>query len=142
MDRESPEYQLAKFKHAIGDNGLKVIKSLTYSEGENADDWRVIMDMMEKHCIGEVNKIYERYCFNRRDKLPMETVDNFVVELKTLAKTCNFCNCLRDSLMRDRIVLGIKNEQTTKKLVRMRDLTLNQCIDVCRSEEITSMQMK
>jgi len=76
------------------------------------------------------------------DKFPTETVDNFVAELKTLAKTCNFCDCLSDSLIRDRIVLGIKNEQTTKKLLRMRDLTLNRCIDVCRSEEVTSMQMK
>ena len=77
LDRESPKYQLAMFKHVIGDDGLKVIKSFTYSEGENANDWRVVMGKMEEHCIGEVNKIYERYCFNKRDKLPTETVDNF-----------------------------------------------------------------
>ena len=76
------------FKHAIGDDGLKVIKTFSYSETENANDWRVVMGKMEKHCIGEVNEIYERYCFNKRDKLPTETVDNFVAELKTLAKTC------------------------------------------------------
>ena len=46
---------------------------------------------------------------------------------------------MRDSLIRDRIVLGIKNEQTTKKLLRMRDLTLNRCIDVCRSEEVAEL---
>ena len=39
-------------------------------------------------------------------------------------------------------MLGIKNEQTTKKLLRMRDLTLNRCIDVCRSEEVAELQMK
>ena len=71
------------------------------------------------------------------------SMDNtFVVELKTLAKTCNFCDCLRDSLIRDCIVLGIGNEQTTKKLLRIRDLTLNKCIDICRSEEIDEVQMK
>ena len=74
--------------------------------------------------------------------LPTESVDSFVAELRNLAKTCNFCDCLRDSLIRDRIVLGIKNEQTTKKLLRMRDLTLNRCIDVCRSEEVAELQMK
>ena len=103
------------FKQAIGDDGLKVIKSFTYSKGENTNNWLVVMGNMEKHCIGEVNKIYERHCFNKKDKLPTETIDNFVAELKTLAKTCNFCNCLRDSLIRDRIVLGIKDEPTTKK---------------------------
>ena len=97
---------------------------------------------MEKHCIGEVNEIYERYCFNMRDKLPTESVDSFVAELSNLAKTCNFCDCLRNSLIRIRIVLGIKNEQTTKKLLRMRDLTLNRCIEVCRSKEVAELQMK
>ena len=72
-----------------------------------------------KHCIGEVNEIFERYCFNKQDKLPTKSADCFVAELKTLAKTCNFCDCLHDSLIRDRIVLGIKDEQTTKKLLRI-----------------------
>ena len=71
------------------------------------------MDKMEKHCIGEVNKISKRYCFNKKDKLPTETVDNFVAERKALAKTYNFCHCLCDSLICNRIVLGIKNKQTT-----------------------------
>ena len=74
-----------------------------------------VMCKMEKHCIGEVNEIFERYCFNKRDKLPTETVDNFVADLKTLAKTCNLCVCLRDSLIRDRILLGIKNKQAIFK---------------------------
>ena len=142
LDRETPEFQLAMFKHTIGDDALKVIKTFNYAEGENSSDWRVVMGKMEKHCIGEVNEIYERYCFNMRDKLPTESVDSFVAELRNLAKTCNFCDCLRDSLICDRIVLGIKNEQTTKKLLRMRDLTLNRCIDVCRSEEVAELQMK
>ena len=142
LDRETPEFQLAMFKHTIVDNALKVIKTFNYAEGENSSDWRVVMGKMEKHCIGEVNEIYERYYFNMRDKLPTESVDSFVAELRNLAKTCNFCDCLRDSLTRDRIVLGIKNEQTTKKLLRMRDLTLNRCIDVCRSEEVAELQMK
>ena len=143
LDRETAEFQLAMFKHTSGDDALKVIKTFTYTEEENQNDWPVVMGKMEKHCIGEVNEIYERYCFNKRDKLPTESVDCFVAELKSLAKTCNFCNCLRDSLIRDRIVLGIKSEQTTKKLLRMSDLTLNrQCIDVCRSEEVAKLQMK
>ena len=142
LDRESSPYQLAMFKHTIGDDALKVIKTFSYTEGEDSGNWRVVMDKMGKYCIGEVNEIYERYCFNKRDKLPSESVDCFVAELKTLAKTCNFCDCLRDILIRDRIVLGIKDEQTTKKLLRIRDLTLNRCIDICRSEEVTALHMK
>ena len=79
------------FKHMVGDDALKVIKTFSYTEAENSNDWHVVMDKLEKYCIREVNEIYERYCFNKRDKLPTESVDSFVAELKTLAKTCNFC---------------------------------------------------
>ena len=56
LDRETAEFQLAMFKYTIGDDALKVIKTFNYAEGENSSDWRVV--------------IYERCCFNMRDKLP------------------------------------------------------------------------
>ena len=111
-------YQLAIFKYAISNDGLMVIKTFSYFEGENASGWRVAMSKMEKHCIGEVHEIYERYNFNKRDKLPTETVQNFVAELKTLSKNCNICDCLRDSLICHRVVLGIKNEEPLKSFSR------------------------
>ena len=41
-----------------------------------------------------------------------------------------------------RFLLGIKYEQTTKKILRIRDLALNRCIDICCREEITALHMK
>ena len=55
LDRGSADYQLALLKHATGDEGLKTIKTFTYADGEDQNDWRVLMEKMEKHCIGEVN---------------------------------------------------------------------------------------
>ena len=43
----------------------QVIKAFSYSEGENANDWRVVMVQ-----DGEVNEIDKRNCFNKRDDLP------------------------------------------------------------------------
>ena len=57
LDRENSECQLAMFKHAIGDDGLKVIKRFTYSEVENANNSCVVMGEMEKHCIGDSSQI-------------------------------------------------------------------------------------
>ena len=81
------------FKRTISDDAIKVIKTLSYTEGGDSNNWRVVI------------------AINNRHKLLTESVDYFVAELKTLAKTCNFCDCLRNSLIRDRIVLGIKDEQ-------------------------------
>ena len=59
-----------------------------------------------------------------------------------MAKKCNFCDCLCDSLIRDRIVLGIKDRQTTEKLLRIRDLAMNWCTDIYCSQEVTALHMK
>ena len=118
LENESPAFQLAMFKHSVGDEGLKVIKTFGYNEHENSSDWKVVMAKVEAHCIGEVNETFVRYVFNNWDKLQGESIDSYVAELNTLVKTCNVCNCLPDSLIRDGVVLGIKNEQTTKKLLR------------------------
>ena len=49
LDRETAEFQLAMFKHTIGDDASKVIKTFSYADGENSNDWRVVMSKMEKH---------------------------------------------------------------------------------------------
>ena len=50
------------FKYTIGDDVLKVIKTFSYPKDEDSNNWCVVMVKMEKHCIGEVNEINERYC--------------------------------------------------------------------------------
>ena len=42
LDRECPPYQLAMFKRTISDNALKVIKTLSYTEGEDSNNWHVV----------------------------------------------------------------------------------------------------
>ncbi|CAH3149268.1 unnamed protein product [Porites lobata] len=101
----------------------------------------VILEKMEKYCIGECNETYERYVFNRRDQESNESVDAYVTALRKLAKTCNY-GTLADSLIRDRIVVGINDNSARKKLLQAGKLTLSQCIDICRSSETSARQLK
>ena len=59
----------------------------------------------------------------------------------SLAKTCNF-GVLENSLIRDRIVIGRRDNQARKKLLQVSKLTLKECIDICRSYETSSQQLK
>ena len=79
---------------------------------------------------------------NSRNQEEQESIDAYVTVLRNLAKSCNFCDCMRDSLIRDRIVLGVNNNAIRKKLLQVRGHMLNQCIDTCRSNEATTSQMK
>jgi len=74
--------------------------------------------------------------FNSRDQKEGEAIDAYVGQLRTLAQSCNFCTCLNDTLIRDRIVLGIRDGGTRKRLLRQGKLTLQKCIEIAKSDEV------
>ena len=45
-------------------------------------------------------------------------------------------------MIRDRLVIGINDNATQKKLLQDRKLTLTKAIDICRSSETTKKQVK
>ena len=86
--------------------------------------------------------MYEQYVFNSRNQKDGETIKEYVTELRTLAQSCNFCTWLQDTLIRDRNVLRISDELARKRLLQHAKLTLQKCIDICRSSEATKTQIK
>jgi len=125
----------------IGSDALDVYDGLDFESEEQKKDIDVVLQKLQSYCIGETNEIYERYKFNKRDQELNESVDAYVTALRTLSKMCNF-GILEDSLIRDRIVIGVNDNQTRKKLLQVSKLTLKDCIDICRSYETTSHQLK
>ena len=84
---------------------------------------------------------FERYIFNKRDQEANEPIDAYVSALQKLTKTCNYGQ-LTDSLVRDRIIVGIRDTAARKRLSQTRKLTLKQCIDIVRSFKVSEVQLK
>jgi len=68
-----------------------------------------IIEAFNRHWIGETNVTYERYVFNQRIKQLSESIDDFVADLRKLAKSCAF-EQLEDSLIHDRIIVEIRDD--------------------------------
>ena len=83
----------------------------------------VVQKFVEEYCIGQTSETFERYLFNSRSQKEGGSIDHYVSALKTLAKSCNFCQCLHDSLIRDRIVFGVQKPALRKKPLQERRLT-------------------
>ncbi|KAK7105231.1 hypothetical protein V1264_016637 [Littorina saxatilis] len=132
-------YSRALFLHTLGQEGLTVYNGLKLDDNPTV---KQIMDAFDDHFIGKRNETYERYVFNKRDQKPNENVEDYIATLRTLANTCNFCECLKDTLLRDRIVLGIQDGPTRKELLQEAELTLEKCVHMCRAAESTSQQLK
>lgn len=141
LDKQPEDYRVALFLYSIGSDAVKIYKGFDLSE-ENSSRLSETMKEFDKYAIGETNETYERYMFNSRDQKEGKSIDAYVGTLRTLGQTCNFCTCLHDSLMRDRIVLGVRESETGKCLLCQTKLTLQKCIEIVKSDEISNSQMK
>lgn len=117
MDKQSDDYKVALFLYCIGPEAVNTYNSFDLTQG-NKRNLTAIIEEFEKYAIGDVKESYERFIFNSRNQLEGETVDEYVTQLRNLAKSCNFCTCLHDSLIRDRIVLGIRDAHKRKRLLQ------------------------
>ena len=129
----------------LGPDALEIVDGLSFASEEERKDIDVVLEKLDEFCVGETNEIYERYKFNKRtrrqDQESGKSVDSYVAALCTLAKTCNYGSLL-DSLIRDRIVVGIRDNGTRKRLLQEPKLTLTRCIDICRSSKATALQLQ
>ena len=142
LTTQEKKYVCNMFLHVSGEEGQRIYDSLDFEATEDKEDITLILKKFETTINGEINESYERYQFNKREQKHDESIDTYIAALKELAKNCNFCKCLKDSLLRDRIVAGVVSNSTRKKLLQKRDLTLKDAIDICRSDEAAVMQLK
>ena len=87
------------------------------------------------------NKIYNRYVFKSRVQNENESLDQFVTELKTLIKDCDYPAATTDEHIRDHIVFGVRSSAIRKKLIlEGSDLTLAKCLDIAHPYELSLPQ--
>lgn len=82
--------------------------------------------------------LVERFKFYKRVQQESESLNDFVVALKRLASTCEFGNFLKEAL-RDRFVLGMKNQNVQQKLISKRELTFETACDIAIGMETAKL---
>jgi uncharacterized protein YerC len=141
IDKEDADRQVAIFRACIGSDAYDIYTTLEFESEDDREKPDKLIEAFERHCIGEVNEIYERYVFNKRQQQPGESFDAFLGDLRRLMKTCGY-GTVEESTIRDRIVLGIRDDATRKKILQTRTLDLVRAVNICRSSEATKRQLK
>ena len=84
--------------------------------------------------------IAERFHFHRHNqKTSSESISDYVAELRRLATHCESGDYLEQAL-RDRLVCGIRHENTQKRLLSEANLTLAKATEITRGIEATESQ--
>lgn len=69
-----------------------------------------------------------------------ESVDAFVVQLKTQARKCEFHDEELPKLVRDRLVVGINNAKVRTEMLRDPDLTLDKAVVLAKAWETSDRE--
>ena len=106
---------------------------------ENKKKYAKVKEKFDNHFIVRRNVIFERAKFNKRKQEDSENVENFVTSLYTLSEHCGYHD-LREEMIRDRIVVGIKDANLSVKMQLDPDLTLKKATDMARQSESVRKQ--
>lgn len=64
-----------------------------------------------------------------------EHFNQYVANLRLLIKTCGYCADCEPTMLRDRIILGIRDDDIREELLKESKLTLEKCLDICTAGE-------
>ena len=138
LNKKDEESQVNTLIYSMGDEADDILQSFGMSE-DDRKKYNAVKKKFEGHFIIKRNVIFERARFNMRVQTEGESVDNFITDLYTLAEFCDFSD-LRDKLIRDRIVVGIRDKALSERLQLEADLTLEKAVNLVRQKEVVRKQ--
>ena len=137
-----------------GDDVKKFVDSL---EPQDKTDYKKLLEILKQKFNHLENEIVERHIFNTMVQDEDELIDAFVLRLRTQAKKCNYrkpsttttvtiaetdhqvaiqFEDISDNLIRDRIVVGITNQNIKTRLLREKSLNLDTAIAIVKAQEL------
>ena len=125
--------QISMLLYCIGPEAESVLDStnITTSQRKKYDS---VVAKLDSFFQVRKNTIFERAKFNRRCQGEDETAEQFITALFALAENCNYGD-LRDELIRDRLVVGIRDTALSERLQTDADLTLDKAMKAVRQRE-------
>lgn len=140
LTESAKEKQVAVLLHVIGEEAREKFNTFTLTV-EQMKDSKEVLNAFENLCTPKTNETVESYVFFTRVQQEGESFVSYVTELKKLASTCNF-STLKERLIKDRIVCGIRDTRLKQRLLKEENLSLEKCIQMCVADELSEIQVK
>ena len=127
LEKQLPQKQQAFFINLLENDALELFNSLSIPEDKSLTE---IISIFDQHIEGKSNVTFERYKFNSRSQDEGEEFSSFLKDIQLLIKTCEYCTECKDSILKDKIVLGVNDSQLQRELLKINDLSLTKAIEI------------
>ncbi|XP_059804898.1 uncharacterized protein LOC132380195 [Hypanus sabinus] len=137
-EEKSEKAKAVLLLHIIGNDTVEVYNNFVFEDGDNFN-LKLIMDRFKVFCIPKCNLTYEQYKFFTCAQRAAETIDQYVTGLRKRSRTCEF-GLFTNSLIKDRLVCGIRDNALRERLLRKQDLNFEKALVLCKASEAVSLQ--
>lgn len=106
----------------MGASTYGILKNLSTPVKPSTMTYVQIVKKLSDHLNPKPLEMTERFRFYKRNQLEGESISAYCAELQKLSMNCNFADNL-NFMLRDKLVMGLGNEQIQKRLLAEEDLT-------------------
>lgn len=120
--------------------GIEAYDVLADEMGSKPDDstYEIVCKKLKAHYKPETLEIVENYKFHMRRQEEGESVDDYLIGLRKLAKNCGFGDYLSKAL-RNQLVFGLRNKVAQNQCLRKKDLSLEVAVDIAKGTEASDV---
>ena len=129
----------ALFITLLGQGSFSKLKSLAHPTPVTDLALDAILQHLSGHYRPKTIEIAERFKFFKRIQREKESVAEFIAELRTLAKTCNFGNYL-ETAIRDQFVCGLLDAKCQQELLCESELTAKKALQRAQAMEAVAKE--
>ena len=125
--------------YCLGPQAEDILSTLTLSD-EDAKKYDTVRDKYKDYFRVRKNVIFERARFNVRVQGSDESIESFLMDLYRLIENCEY-GAMEADLLRDKIVVGVRDKKLSEHLQLDEKLTLEKCLAKVRAKELIEKQM-
>ena len=156
LDNASGKRKVNLLLHFLGPEGLKLYNTFDFRpaiaanpdenivavQAEDKENLQTVLHKFDLHYGKGKMRNLCRQAFLGRKQQPGESVMDFLADLKYKVQLCEY-GTAEESILCDLIIDGVREEHTKRDLLELEgeDLSLNNCIKICRRAELMSVQI-
>ena len=122
LSQENEPRQVSTLLYCLGEEAEDVLASANITE-DDRKKYKSVLGKLDEFFKVRKNVIFERARFNKRSQREDESAEQYITSLYNLVENCEYGDLASD-MIRDRLVVGIRDNALSQRLQMDSELTL------------------